>query len=118
MLNPRIASRYAKSLIDLAHEKGQLENVYADMVWLQQVNRSNRDFVNLLKSPVIKADTKKKIVYAVTKGNVSDLTAAFNTLLISKGRESVLPEIVTAFITAYKAYKNIQVVKLTTATPV
>jgi F-type H+-transporting ATPase subunit delta len=118
MPNPRLASRYAKSLIDLSLEKGQLDKVYEDMQWLQAVCRSNRDFVNLLKSPVVKADTKKKILAAVTKGNVSEITAAFNTLLITKGRESVLPEILTAFIAAYKEHKNIHVVKLTTASPV
>ena len=37
MPNPRLASRYAKSLIDLAIEKDQLEKVYADMQWMQAV---------------------------------------------------------------------------------
>lgn len=118
MPNPRLASRYAKSLIDLAIEKGQLENVFADMQWLQAVCKSNRDFVNLLRSPIVKADTKKKIIEAVTAGKISQLTAAFSTLLTSKGRESYLPEIITAFIAAYKVHKNIQSVKLTTAAPV
>ncbi len=118
MPNPRLASRYAKSLIDLSIEKGQLEKVFADMQWLQAVCKSNRDFVNLLRSPIIKADTKKKIIGAVTAGKVSELTAAFNTLLANKGRESNLPEIINAFIAAYKEHKNIQTVKLTTATPV
>ncbi len=118
MPNPRLASRYAKSLIDLAIEKGQLEKVFADMQWLQAVCKSNRDFVNLLRSPIIKADTKKKIIDAVTTGRVSELTAAFNNLLANKGRESYLPEIINAFIAAYKEYKDIQIVKLTTATPV
>jgi len=31
MNNPRLAGRYAKSLIDIAVEKGELETVYADM---------------------------------------------------------------------------------------
>jgi len=118
MPNPRLATRYAKSLIDLAIEKGQLEQVFADMQWLNAVNKSNKDFVNLLRSPIIKADIKKKIVDAVTAGKLSPLTAGFNTLLISKGREGNLPEIVTAFIDQYKKYKNIQVIKLTTAAPV
>lgn len=117
MPNPRLASRYAKSLIDLALERGQLEEVYADMQWLQAVCKSNRDFVNLLRSPIIKADTKKKIVDAVTTGRVSALTAAFNNLLIAKNRESNLPEIITAFISQYKDHKNIYTLKLTTATP-
>ena len=54
MPNPRLATRYAKSLIDLAVEKGQLEKVFADMQWLNAVCKSNRDFVNLLRSPIIK----------------------------------------------------------------
>lgn len=118
MPNPRLASRYAKSLIDLAIEKGLLEKVYADMQWLQAVCKSNRDFVNLLKSPIVNSDTKRKIVDAVTAGKVSELTAAFNNLLITKGRESFLVEIIPAFISAYKVHKNIQTVKLTTASQV
>lgn len=118
MPNPRLAARYAKSLIELAIEKGQLEQVFADMQWLQAVNKSNRDFVNLLRSPIIKADVKKKIMEAVTAGKLGPITTGFNALLISKSRESNLPEIVTAFIDQYKKYKNIQVIKLSTAAPV
>jgi F-type H+-transporting ATPase subunit delta len=116
MPNPRLATRYAKSLIDLAKEKDQLEQVYADMQWLQAVNKSNRDFVNVVKSPVIKPDTKVKIVEAVTKGNVSEMTNGFIRLMIKKGRESFLPEVVNAFVTQYKVFKNIHVIHLTTAT--
>ena len=118
MPNPRLATRYAKSLIDLAIEKGELEKVFADMQWLNGVCKSNRDFVNLLRSPIIKGDTKKKILEAVTTGNISEMTAAFNRLLITKGRESNLPEISQAFIAAYKEKKNIQTISLTTATPI
>lgn len=118
MPNPRLATRYAKSLIDLAIERGELEKVHADMQWLRAACKSNRDFVNLLRSPIIKGDTKKKILEAITNGNISEITAGFNRLLITKGRESNLPEISNAFITAYKEKKDIQTIKLTTAAPV
>jgi F-type H+-transporting ATPase subunit delta len=118
MPNPRLATRYAKSLIDLAIERGQLEEVYADMQWLNAVSKSNRDFVNLLRSPIINADTKKKILEAVTNGKISEITAGFNRLLILKGRESNLPEIASAFISSYKQKKDIQTIMLTTAAPV
>jgi F-type H+-transporting ATPase subunit delta len=118
MPNPRLATRYAKSLIDLSLEQGSLEQVYEDMKWLQGACKSNRDLVNLLKSPIINPDVKKKILAAVTDGKLSKLTNMFNDLLISKGRESDLPEIAAAFVTQYNVYKNIHVVKLTTATPV
>jgi F-type H+-transporting ATPase subunit delta len=118
MPNPRLATRYAKSLIGLAIEKGQLEKVFADMQWINAVCKGNRDFVNLLRSPVIKGDTKKKILEAITTGHISEMTAAFNRLLITKGRESNLPEISTAFISSYKEKKDIQTIILTTAAPV
>jgi len=118
MLNPRLASRYAKSLIGLAIEKGSLENVFADMQWLKSVCESNRDFVNLLKSPVINKDVKKKILGSVSAGKLSEMTVGFNNLLINKNRENILPEIVNAFITAYKELKNIQTIHLTTASAI
>jgi F-type H+-transporting ATPase subunit delta len=115
MPNPRLAHRYAKSLIDLSKEKNQLETTVADMKFLQSVCRSNKDFVQVLQSPIINAATKTKIVEAITKSNVSDLTSLFNNLLINKGREGDLPEIVNAFIEQYNEINGIHQVKLTTA---
>jgi F-type H+-transporting ATPase subunit delta len=94
-----------------------LENVFADMLWLQAVCKGSREFVNVLRSPVIKADKKEKIIEAVTKSNVGEMTTAFIRLMIRKSRESNLPEVIAAFITQYKVNKNIQTVKLTTASP-
>ena len=118
MPNPRLASRYAKSLIDLSVEKDQLETVFADMQWLQQLLKASRDFVNLLRSPIIKSERKKKVVDAVITGKVSEITDSFVHLVIAKGRESNLGEIITSFIAQYKQHKNIYTVTLTTAVPV
>ncbi|MFL5747676.1 MAG: ATP synthase F1 subunit delta [Niastella sp.] len=118
MPNPRLAARYAKSLIDLANEKSQLEPVYQDMLFLQSICRESREFLVLLRSPIVKADKKVAIVEAVTKGKISELTGIFNRLLINKGRESSLPEVITSFIDQYKLQKGIHTVKLTTAVPV
>lgn len=118
MLNPRVASRYAKSVLDLAIEQGQLEQIYSDMLFLQQLTKGSRDFLNLLRSPVIKADAKIRVINAVTAGKVSQLTTSFIHLMTTKAREAVLPEIITSFINQYKEHKGIKTVKLTTAVPV
>jgi F-type H+-transporting ATPase subunit delta len=118
MPNPRLASRYAKSVLDLAVEKGQLEQVYADMLYLQQLTKASRDFLNLLRSPVVSSDKKLAVIDSVIGKNVSDLTSAFTRLLVNKNREGELPEIIVAFIKQYKEYKGIHTVKLTTAVPV
>jgi len=118
MHNPRLANRYAKSLLSLAIEKNQLSTVYNDMQYLQSVAKLNREFVVVLKSPVISPEKKESIIGAVTNGKISDLTYLFIRLLIKKGREMNLPDITTAFIEQYKDYQQIYSVKLTTATPV
>ena len=118
MLNPRVASRYAKSILDLAIEKGQLEKVYKDMLFLQDVIKASPEFSSLLKSPVVKPDLKIKAINGVTKGKISDITILFTTLLVNKNREVVLPEVIHSFIEQYKKEKKIQTVKLTTAVPI
>lgn len=118
MTNPRLASRYAKSILDLAIEKGQLEAVYADMQYLQQVIKASPDFLSLLRSPVIPSDKKQKVIDSITGTDISAMTATFLRLLISKTREGELPEIIAGFIQQYKSMKDIHTVKLTTATPI
>lgn len=118
MNNPRLAGRYAKSLLDLSVEQNNLETTYADIKLLQAIIKANPDFVNLLKSPVIAADKKEKIIQAIIHGKVSTLTQMFVSLLAKKSREGNLPEIVKAFIEKYNELKGIHIVKLTTATPI
>lgn len=117
MQNPRLATRYAKSLVGLAQEQNQLEAVYADMKYLQDVCKQSRELTNLLRSPVIQSDKKSSIVKEVLGSKVGVLTNAFINLLIQKGRESNLPEIAVAVVEQYNEIKNIHRVKLVTATP-
>lgn len=118
MLQPRLAGRYAKSLIDLAVETNQLEAVYADMIFLQSVCRQSRDFVSLMRSPVVQADKKLSILDAIAGDKITNLTASFNKLLVKKGRENIFTEIIAAAIEQYNKIKNIHKVKLTTAQPI
>lgn len=115
MSNPRLAARYAKSLLDFAVEQNQVDKVYQDIKMLQALCNTNTDFVNMLKSPVIKSDKKEKIVEAVIDGKVTPMTSSFFKLLINKAREYNLPEIVTSFIDQYNKLNHIHTIKLTTA---
>lgn len=115
MQNPRLAIRYAKSLLDLAKEQNKVEEVYNDMKLLDDICTSNREFANVLKSPIIKEGKKNQIIESVTAGRINVLTASFIKLLGAKSRESNLPEIISAFIEQYNVSKGIHKVKLTTA---
>jgi F-type H+-transporting ATPase subunit delta len=118
MNNPRLAGRYAKSLLDLATELNQVSVIHADMKLLQRICKSNPDFTLLLRSPIIKPSTKEKIIDSILSGKITATTSSFIRLLVRKGRENVLPEIVEAFVEQYNKLNNIYRVKLTTAVPV
>lgn len=110
----RIATRYAKSLIDLANEHGKLDKVLEDVKSFREVAK-NRDFDLLLKSPVVKGDTKQKIFNKLFQGKFDEMTMAFLTILLKKGREAQLTEIANEFVDQFKVINHISTVKLTTA---
>ncbi|MFK7947812.1 MAG: ATP synthase F1 subunit delta [Saprospiraceae bacterium] len=112
----RVSARYAKALIDLSVERGQLEKVYEDIQGFIEV-AENRDFANMLQSPVVKGDKKAAIFNAIFGDKVEATTKAFFDIIIKKGREPELSNIATAFVQQYKAIKHISTVTLTTATP-
>lgn len=117
MQNPRLASVYAKSLLDIAKEQGSIETVLTDMQLIDNICSKSKDFVMMLRSPVIKGDKKFTVINAVIGSKLQNITQLFIKLLVNKSREAVLPEIAPAFIKQYKEFKQIHTVKLTSAAP-
>jgi F-type H+-transporting ATPase subunit delta len=109
------ATRYAKSLMDLAVEADQLDAVRKDMKAIEEVCNSNRDFELFLKSPVIKTDKKKEVLKSVFEGKISKLSLSFLNLITAKHRESYIREIASAFDEQYKVNKNIFTAVVTSA---
>lgn len=119
MRNPRLASRYAKSVMDLAVERGQLNEVNKSILAFHEAIQDSRDLQLLFKSPIVKSDSKEKIVNAISEKIGTDaLSQAFINLIIAKKREFFLPEIFEAFVNLYKETNNIVTVKLTVAHPI
>lgn len=111
----KVASRYAKSLIALALEKGQLEEVYVDMKMLYAACDASRELRLLLTSPVIKSDKKLSILQLIYKGKVNEITMAFFSLMTKKRREAVLHSICGEFMNEYLNLKKTS--KATVVTP-
>lgn len=117
MYNIKVATRYAKSVIELAQEQGKLEQVYADMLLIHGACAESKELVNLLESPVVASTKKASILSAIFGSKVDKLTSAFIDIIIAKTRESYLPAIATQFVEQYKAIKGIVTVQITTASP-
>ncbi len=112
----RIATRYAKSLLDLAIEQNKLEQVSGDIQSLQAAV-TNRELYLLMKSPIVHADKKMAVLNALFQGKLDPLTLAYLRLLVTKSREMYLPEIAAEFIAQYKVLKRITTVRVTSAAP-
>ncbi len=117
MANIKISGRYAKSLMDLAIEKNQVEAVYADARLFMEL-ANDRNFFLMMKSPIIKSDKKIKIFEAIVGDKINALTMAFFRIVIQKGREFFLKDIMHEVIVQYNAMKGITAVKFTSAVAV
>jgi F-type H+-transporting ATPase subunit delta len=117
MSDIRVASRYAKSLLELAEEKGILEQVHQDMVLFSKTTEESRDFKLLLRNPIIKHDKKLSILNSIFKGKVTDMTLAFFSIITRKNREAVLDQVALEFEKQYNLKKGIQQVSVVSATP-
>ncbi|MGB3589645.1 MAG: ATP synthase F1 subunit delta [Tunicatimonas sp.] len=117
MTDSRVASRYAKSLIELAIERNALEDIYQDMQLFAETCRSSRDFQLMLKNPIVGHDKKKAILYQIFEGKVNQATLAIFDIITRKNREAILPSLANEFIHQYHHYKNIEEVTVTSSVP-
>ncbi|AHM61033.1 ATP synthase f1, delta subunit [Flammeovirgaceae bacterium 311] len=113
----RVASRYAKSLLDLAVEKGVLEEVYQDMTLLNKTIKDNREFELLLRNPIVKSEKKKAILRALFASKVSMMTGKFLDIISSKSREDYVPAIAVEFLRQYRFTKGITRAEVVTTFP-
>ncbi len=114
MSSYRIASRYAKSLIDLAGEQGKLDRVVEDMAFFAEVSKL-KDVALLLKSPIINSDKKGKVLDAIFSGKVDPMTHSFIEIILRKGREAYLGEIAEEVVNQYRVIKGISIVEVVSA---
>lgn len=111
----KVAGRYAKSLLQLATERNEVEKVKEDVLTVRSTIEASKDLQILLKSPIVREDKKTAILNQVFQGNVGDMMTKFMAILTSKGRESILHEICDSFMSQYRTLKDIQKVTLISA---
>lgn len=112
----RIAPRYAKSLLDLSIEENKLAEVVSDIEQFKTALDS-KELMNFFKSPIIKSNKKVAAYNAAFDGKFNPLVDNFIRLVITKGREQYMPEIVTEFLNQYNIHKGVSGIKLVSAKP-
>jgi F-type H+-transporting ATPase subunit delta len=117
MASNKVASRYAKALLDLSIEQKAIENVYADMIQLSELCNSNHDLELFIASPVIPGKKKIDIFNSMFENKMDKISTGFMALIVKNSRESLLPYIAESYIELYKKHNNLLDVYLTSAAP-
>ena len=117
MASPRVANRYAKSLLLLAEERGALECLENDIQLIEQTVSDSKDLNLMLASPIIKGDQKQRVLNAIFSGKIGDEAMAFLQMVVKKGRERQLRAMVSSCADMIRKRKNIQSAEVITAVP-
>ena len=117
MIASKITTRYAKSLLDLAIEKNQLQDCYSDLLAVEALCSESSEFTLMLKSPIINTSKKLSIIKSLFEKNLSKTTYLFIELITKKKRESLLHTISKNFIELYKSHHKIITASVTTTIP-
>lgn len=104
----KVASRYAKSLIGLAQEKGVLEEVHQDMRLFANTCQTSRDLHLMLKNPIVSRDVKLRVLHQLFSGKVNAMSMAFFDIVVKKHRESILESVAKECHLLYNQLKNIE----------
>lgn len=115
MKHSLVKTRYAKSLLDLALDLNQVEEVHADMKRLLSAAAESRDLTMMLRSPIIKPDDKIAVLTKLFDNKMCNLSMQFMALLAKKKREELMLDIADKFLSLYKEHKGIKTAYLSTA---
>ncbi|MEM7038449.1 MAG: ATP synthase F1 subunit delta [Bacteroidota bacterium] len=107
MIEISLGDRYAKSILELATERGEVDKVQKDFILIESVCKSSPDFARMLKSPLIRADKKQAIIDEVFGGKLSEITKNLVQIVVRKKREMYLYDIAVRYLALYDAKMNI-----------
>ncbi len=113
-----LTRRYARALFDFAREQDLLEPVRDDMDTIIKVCEANKDFLLLLRSPVIKSDRKIGIIQKVFGTVLREVTLSYLRIITRKHREAYIAGIARQYIGLYNEYKGVKVAHLISAAKV
>jgi F-type H+-transporting ATPase subunit delta len=113
----KVATRYAKSLIDLAVEQNMLEPIRSDMVLFVQTLRANSTLAAVLRNPIVSPSKKVAILTAVFADKMQPATLGFMKIMVNKMRSEILYETGKEFVEQYNTLKHIVKASVVSAVP-
>lgn len=118
MIGSVVARRYAKALIDLGHETGQLDALVRDIGNLADVLDSSSDLRDVRDNPQVPVPARKEVFKEIAdRIGVGQLAKNTLMLLIDRGRLRVLPFIARSLREEADLRAGVLRAKVTSAAP-
>lgn len=115
MKEAKPALRYAKAILNLAKETGNESLVNDNMKLIVSTIAESADLDAMLKSPIIKAADKRKVLAALFGDKVDNIVKGLFNLLEENKRMIMLESVAKQYSIIYDYHKSMQVAKVTTA---
>jgi len=116
MNEARAAARYAKAILDFAIEKKKTDVLAKDMRSIVETIGGSKELREMLGSPVLKGEMKKKALLSIFEG-CDPITEGLLDLLLQNKRIGLLNEVAMKYIIFNEDLKGEGVAFVTTAVP-
>jgi F-type H+-transporting ATPase subunit delta len=112
-----VSKRYARALFDVVSENQTVDITETELVNIARIVEQNEELRQLLTHPKITLQDKKQMMNELFGGNVSETTMNFVNLILDRGREEDLADIMKDFTEFANEARGIVDAVVTTAKP-
>ena len=92
-----IASRYAEALFQVGEESNSTEKLYNELKAVVDIINVNKEFSNILKSPIVSKEEKKTLITNIFGSTLDNEMLNFMKILADKDRLNLLANMEEAF---------------------
>ena len=114
-LTSKIAVPYARALFDFSIEKNIMHQITADFQNLDTFFSESSELMDYLTNPVVKQETKRKILEKTLKSQINTETFKFLMVLVDRDRINLLTAIINNYLELVYETASIKMIEVSTA---
>jgi len=116
MASTRAAIRYAKAILDIAHDKGVAKEVSNDMASIASTINGNAELSAFILNPTTRVEVKQSALLEVFAG-INGVTKSLFQLLFENKRFEILAAVATEYNQLFEEMNGMEKATVTTAIP-
>lgn len=114
MINLKLAETYANAIFDIAVEQQNLEQIEADLLYVNQVFDDHAELSSFVESPVVDASAKIALLQELF-GEINQMAARLLYIMIERGRANCIESAIEQFVIRSREARGIVEAKVRVA---